>query len=214
MTPLPVLGFREWRVGPQGLVSTIEGQPWPAPVMRASCASGHEAPAADCTCGIYAVDSWPRPGDRRLYEQATAPLRVVAVVHLTACLVAGLAVLVLMDEILVRHNLWQAASLITVVMLLALGGVGTADLAISRAPSPYMLGGVVLTGRVFHYENGVIRAEQARIACLVRPAGVSPELADRLCRNLGVPGFDWWERRRVLHYLSEHGDPWSAGALN
>ena len=210
MAPLPVLGFREWTVGPEGLISTIEGRPWPTPAMQATCASGHAAPCVDCSCGIYAVDGWPRLGDSRLYEQATAPLRLVAVVLLTGCLLAGLAVLLPMDETLVRHGLWGGAVLLTLGMCAGLTGVVAADLAISRAPRPYMLGGVVLTGRIFRYGNGVLRAERARIACLVRPPGVSQELADGLATKLGVPCFDWWKRKQALRYLSEHGDPWTA----
>ena len=211
MAPLPVLGFREWTVGPEGLISTIEGRPWPSPAMEASCASGHTAPCRDCSCGIYAVDGWPRLGDSRLYEQAAAPLRLVAVVLLTGCLLAGLAVLLPMDQTLIGHGLWPAAVVLTLGMCAGLTGVVAADLAISRAPRPYMLGGVVLTGRIFRYENGVLRAERARIACLVRPPGVSPALAERLAEDLGVPWFDWWKRKQALHYLSEHGDPWKAG---
>jgi hypothetical protein len=209
MALLPVLGFREWRVGPQGLVSTIEGQPWAASSMEASCASGHAAPSADCSCGIYAVDGWPRLGDGRLYEQGAAPLRLVAVVLLTGCLLVGLTVLLGMDRLLFTRGLWVAALLVTLAMLAGLAGVVIADVAVLRAPHPYMLGAVALTGRIFHYDNGVLRAERARIACLVRPPGVSRVLAAHLAQRLGVPCFEWWDRRRALYYLREHGDPWS-----
>jgi hypothetical protein len=212
MGPLPVLGFREWVVARHGLVSTIEGRPWPAAVMEASCAMGHPAPLDDCTCGIYALDGWPRLGDRRLYEHATAPLRVVAVALLSGCLVTGLGVLLAMDRNLVAQGLWSTAVAMTLVMLVGLVGVAAADLAISRAPQPYLLGAVVLTGRILRYENGVLRAERARIACLVRPPAVSQVLAARLAEQLGVPCFDWWERKRALRYLSEHGDLWNRGA--
>lgn len=212
MGPLPVLGFREWVVARQGLVSTIEGRPWPVAVMEASCVMGHAAPLNDCTCGIYALDGWPRLGDRRLYEHAAAPLRVVAVALLSGCLLAGLAVLLAMDRTLVAQGLWSAALAMTLVMLVGLVGIAAADLAISRAPQPYLLGAVVLTGRILRYENGVLRAERARIACLVRPPAVSHALAARLAEQLGVPCFGWWERKRALRYLSEHGDLWNRGA--
>lgn len=214
MGPLPVIGFREWIVGREGLVSTIEGRPWPGAVMEASCASGHPAPVAKCSCGVYAIDGWPRLGDRRLYEHATAPLRLVAVVLLTACILAGLAVLLAMDRTLVSNGLGSAALPITVAMVAGLVGVAAADLAISRPPQPYLLGGVVLTGKVFRYENGVLRAERARIACLVRPLGVSQALATRLAAQLGVPWFDWWARSQTLSFLSEHGDVWTRRATN
>jgi hypothetical protein len=210
MAPLPVLGFREWTVGSGGLTSTIEGQLWSAPAMEAGCVVGHPAPQAECSCGIYAVDGWPRLGDSRLYEQAAAPLRVVAVALLTGCLLAGLAVLFRMDGALLAHGLWTAALVITLAMLAGLMGVAAADVAVSRAPHPYMLGAVVLTGRILRYRNGVLRAERARIACLVRPPGISRALAGRLAREMGVPCFDWWERKRALRYLSEHGDLWTS----
>jgi hypothetical protein len=212
MRPLPVLGFREWTVRGDGLISTIEGHPWPVAVMEATCAAGHAAPFRDCSCGIYAIDGWPRLGDRRLYEQAAAPLRLVAVALLTGCIVAGLAVLLGMDRLLITNGLWAAALPITFAMLVGLTGVAAADIAVTRVPQPYMLGAVVLTGRILRYENGVLRAERAQIACLVRPLGVSRPLAGRLADQFGVPCFDWWDRERTLHYLSEHGDLWTRGA--
>jgi hypothetical protein len=213
MGPLPVLGFREWTVGRQGLVSTIERRPWPTAAMEASCAAGHPAPFRECSCGIYAIDGWPRFGDARLYEQAAAPMRLVAVVLLTGCTVTGLAVLLAMDSLLIASGLWAAALPLTLAMLLGLTGVAAADIAITRIPQPYMLGAVVLTGRILRYENGVLRAERARIACLVRPLWVSRALAGPLAEQLGVPCFDWWDRERALRYLSEHGDLWTGEGL-
>jgi hypothetical protein len=97
-------------------------------------------------------------------------------------------------------------------MTFGLSGVVAADLAIMRPA--YVLGAVLLSGRVLRYQNGVLRAEHARIACLVRPIGVRRRVAAALAARLGVPVFHWYERRRALSYLSEHGDPWArvAGA--
>jgi hypothetical protein len=213
MGPLPVLGFREWTVGRDGLISTIERRPWPTAVMEASCAAGHPAPQRECSCGIYAIDGWPRLGDHRLYEQAAAPLRLVAVVLLTGCTVTGLAVLLVMDRSLLTNGQWASALPLTLAMLLGLTGVAAADIAVTRAPQPYMLGVVVLTGRILRHENGVLRAERARIACLVRPPWVSRPLTGRLAEQFGVPWFEWWERERALRYLSEHGDQWNRGGV-
>jgi hypothetical protein len=193
-TPLPVLGFREWVVGRDGLVSTIRGQPWSSATVQAACETGHPAPADDCRCGIYALEGWPRLGDGRLYEEAAAPLRLVAQSLLGAVALAGIAALFLMDRPLVAAGTWAPALVIALAMALGLAGV------------------VLLTGRVLRYENGVLRAEHARIACLVRPIGVSRQLAGSLARRLGVPLFNWYERDRALRYLSEHGDLWPRAA--
>jgi hypothetical protein len=96
---------------------------------------------------------------------------------------------------------------IALAMALGLAGVVAADLAIMRPA--YVLGAVLLTGRVLRYDNGVLRAQRARIACLVRPIGVSRHVAASLAARLDVPVFHWYERDRALRYLSEHGDPWA-----
>src|SRR6266536_19320 len=201
-TPLPVLGFREWVIAGGGLVSSIRGEPWPSAVIQASCETGHPAPADDCRCGIYALEAWPRLGDGRLYEEAAAPLRLVAQGLLTAVVLAGIAALFVMDRPLVLSGSWTPALVIALAMTIGLTGVVAADLAIMRPA--YLLGAVLLTGRVLRYENGVLRAEHARIACLVRPIGVSRQLAWSLASRLGVPVFHWYQRERALHYLSEH----------
>jgi hypothetical protein len=209
-TPLPVLGFREWVIAGGGLVSSIRGEPWPSAVIQASCETGHPAPADDCRCGIYALEAWPRLGDGRLYEEAAAPLRLVAQGLLTAVVLAGIAALFVMDRPLVLSGSWTPALVIALAMTIGLTGVVAADLAIMRPA--YLLGAVLLTGRVLRYENGVLRAEHARIACLVRPIGVSRQLAWSLASRLGVPVFHWYQRERALHYLSEHGDLWPRAA--
>ncbi|HSR22554.1 MAG TPA: hypothetical protein VLW53_03320 [Candidatus Eisenbacteria bacterium] len=212
-TPLPVLGFREWVVGRDGLVSSIRGEPWPTAVAEATCEAGHAAPADDCRCGIYAIECWPRLGDERLYEEAAAPMRLMAQALLSAAVVAGIAALLAMDRPLVARGSWLPACVIGLAMALGLAGVVAADLAIMRPA--YVLGAVLLSGRVLRYENGVLRAEQARIACLVRAIGVRRRPTATLAGRLGVPVFHWYERERALRYLSEHGDPWarSAGRL-
>jgi hypothetical protein len=209
-TPLPVIGFREWVVRREGLVSSIRGDPWPSAAARASCETGHDAPADDCRCGIYAIEGWPRLGDDRLYEEAAAPMRLVAQGLLTAVVAAGIAALFAIDQPLVARGSWAPAFVIGLAMVLGLAGVVAADLAIMRPA--YVLGAVLLSGRVLRYENGVMRAEHARIACLVRPIGVRRRMAASLAAALGVPVFHWYERDRALRYLSEHGDPWARAA--
>jgi hypothetical protein len=206
-TPLPVLGFREWVVARDGLVSSIRGTPWPGACAEAACEVGHPAPADDCRCGIYAIEGWPRLGDGRLYEEAATPMRLIAQGMLTAVVAAGIAALVAMDRTLVAQGDWLPAFVIGLAMTAGLSGVVAADLAIMRPA--YLLGAVLLTGRVLRYDNGVLRAEHARIACLVRPIGVRRRTALALGSRLGVPVFHWYERQRALRYLSEHGDPWS-----
>src|SRR5215472_12511683 len=195
-TPLPVLGFREWVVARGGLVSSIRGQPWPTAIAQASCDSGHSAPADDCRCGIYAIEGWPRLGDDRLYEEAAVPMRLMAQGLLGAVVVAGIVALLAMDRPLVLSGNWGPAFVIGLAMAIGLTGVVAADLAIMRPA--YLLGAVLLTGRVLRYENGVLRAEHARIACLVRPIGVRRGLAGSLGASLGVPVFHWYERERAL----------------
>lgn len=206
-TPLPVLGFREWVVGRRGLVSTIRGQPWPSAAIEASCEAGHPAPATGCRCGIYALETWPRLGDRRLYEEAAAPLRLMALTQLTVVALGGVAALLFMDGPLISRGSWAPALVIGLAMALAVAGVVAAVVVLMRPA--YMLGAVLLSGRILRYQNGVLRAEHARIACLVRPIGVSRRLAVSLASPLGVPLFHWYERTRALRYLSEYGDHWS-----
>jgi hypothetical protein len=206
MAAVPVLGFREWVLRSGVLVSSVRGEPWPAPVMQASCAEGHQAPADGCGCGVYAIDEWPRFGDSRLYEQAAAPMRLFAGAMLTLLLAGGAVMTALLDQPLLAHGHWVPALGFTGAALLGLISIAWAERALARPP--YLLGGVVLTGRVLHYDNGVMRAEHARIGCLIRPLGVSRKQARRAADRLGVPLFDWRERQRALRYLSEHGDLW------
>lgn len=205
-TPLPVLGFREWVVAGDGLVGSIRGEPWPAASVQAVCEAGHAAPADGCRCGIYALEAWPRLGDRRLYEEAAMPLRLIAQGLLTAVVLAGLVLLGFMDRPLVGRGSWPAAIVVAGAVGVGLAAVAAADLALMRPG--YVLGAVLLSGRVLRYQNGVLRAEHARIACLVRPLGVSRRLASSLAAGLKVPLFHWYQRERALRYLSEHGDHW------
>ena len=204
---LPVLGFRERVVGRRGLVSTIRGEPWPSAAIEATCEAGHPAPAAGCHCGIYAIETWPRLGDGRLYEEAAAPLRLMAQALLTLVALGGVAAFLFMDRPLISSGRWAPALVIGLAMALAVAGVVAADVALMRPA--YILGAVLLSGRILRHQNGVLRAEYARVACLVRPIGVSRRLAVSLAARLGVPLFHWYERTRALRYLSEHGDHWS-----
>jgi hypothetical protein len=206
---LPIIGFREWVVDPRGeLKSTIRGELWGGDTLRASCPAGHPEPAADCGCGLYALEAWPRFGDHRLYEHAGAPLRLIARALLTGTALAASGLLVALVAPLVRHGSWAPALVLAGSFLVGIGAVVAADVAIGRLATPYLLGAVLLTGRVLRHQNGVLRAERARIACLIRPAGVPGGLAEELAARLGVPLFGWRERARAMAYLSEHGDAW------
>jgi hypothetical protein len=207
-TTLPVLGFREWVVGRHGhLVSSIRGAPWPTTVADATCHEGHPAPADGCRCGIYAIDAWPRLGDDRLYEEAAAPIRLMAHAMLVTLAMVALGALIMMDRPLVGRATWMPALVIALSMSIGLAALVAADLALMRPT--YLLGAVLLSGRILRYPNGVLRAEHARIACLVRPIGVSRRMAASLAARLNVPLFHWHERERALRYLTEHGDTWA-----
>jgi hypothetical protein len=57
----PVIGFRQWRLAGEELRSLARDEVWPQATHVARCpVTDHDAPAGDCTCGIYA---WyvPRP---------------------------------------------------------------------------------------------------------------------------------------------------------
>jgi hypothetical protein len=56
----PIFGWRVWRVSRLGpalrLRSVLRDDVWEAGAeLLAACKSGHEAPAEDCSCGVYAV---------------------------------------------------------------------------------------------------------------------------------------------------------------
>jgi hypothetical protein len=59
----PLLGWRVWRLalergGVVRLRSAVFDERWePGGEVRASCPSGHRAPAPACVCGLYAVSS-------------------------------------------------------------------------------------------------------------------------------------------------------------
>jgi hypothetical protein len=62
---IPVVGFRQWRLGAGCLRSPYAGTAWRTAELHAKCDSGrHEpadAPAERCTCGIYVLyDPCPR----------------------------------------------------------------------------------------------------------------------------------------------------------
>jgi len=55
----PVVGFRAWRVGEDGVLAgwTMSQAPWHPGVNEGKCLAGggHGVPGRDCTCGIYAL---------------------------------------------------------------------------------------------------------------------------------------------------------------
>ena len=71
----PVIGFREWVLLGEEILSPLARTPWRRPVMQAECLSScrgarglwrdatpHDGPAPDpaCVCGIYALFALPR----------------------------------------------------------------------------------------------------------------------------------------------------------
>ncbi|HTU96775.1 MAG TPA: hypothetical protein VMF14_13100 [Solirubrobacteraceae bacterium] len=57
-----VIGFRQWRLSGDELLSFRADEPWRRGVQTARCAThAHAAPANGCTCGIYA---WYAPAPR------------------------------------------------------------------------------------------------------------------------------------------------------
>jgi hypothetical protein len=54
----PVIGFRQWRLTDEGLISLFIDQRWDGPQLTAACRAaghpGHAAPAGECSCGVYA----------------------------------------------------------------------------------------------------------------------------------------------------------------
>ena len=56
-----LIGFRQWRLTGGTLTSVYDGADWTAGRLTARCARGHEVPAKDCSCGVYAYyDPCPR----------------------------------------------------------------------------------------------------------------------------------------------------------
>lgn len=212
-TRLPRLGFREWSVSGGFLVSAIRGERWPQRALTATCAEGHRAPADRCECGVYAVDAWPRLGDGRFYEHAAGRIRLLAEALLSAGVLAAALTLVLTERALLSQGRWGSALAVAVAMSIGLLGILPGAVLLARPLAPYLMGAVLLSGRVLHYENGVLRAERARIACLIRPPGISRRLAEGVARRYGVPVFHWYERKHALAYLSEHADLWQRSAV-
>lgn len=63
---LPIVGWRVWKLHPRSLRS-LNGEPWlPAEPLAAACKlldarpalTGHQAPARECRCGVYAAKSF------------------------------------------------------------------------------------------------------------------------------------------------------------
>lgn len=61
---VPIVGFRQWRLGDGVLTSMYDAGLWPEASITARCDRGHaevDVPAKDCTCGVYAYyDPCPR----------------------------------------------------------------------------------------------------------------------------------------------------------
>jgi hypothetical protein len=59
-----LVGFRQWRLTPDGLTSMYDGTPWSGGMLTARCDRGHgddEVPVKECSCGVYAYyDPCPR----------------------------------------------------------------------------------------------------------------------------------------------------------
>jgi hypothetical protein len=61
---VPIIGYRQWRLTADGLVSMYDGADWSQGQITAHCDQGHspaEVPAKDCACGVYGYyDPCPR----------------------------------------------------------------------------------------------------------------------------------------------------------
>jgi hypothetical protein len=65
----PVIGFRQWRMAGEGLLSIACDERWPEATLVARCVAGgnlgahpdRAAPVSDCSCGIHA---WYEPCPR------------------------------------------------------------------------------------------------------------------------------------------------------
>ncbi len=56
-----LIGFRQWRLTGGTLTSVYDGADWTGGRLTARCARGHDVPAKDCSCGVYAYyDPCPR----------------------------------------------------------------------------------------------------------------------------------------------------------
>ncbi len=79
-SPVPILGFRLWRLTPQGMRGVV--QPWREPRLEAVCPRGpgvpHEAPG--CRCGIYALKG---PGELWGLRLRAGPVLVYGLVALS-----------------------------------------------------------------------------------------------------------------------------------
>ena len=54
----PVIGFRQWRLADEGLLSLTADELWQTPTLQARCRLGghpqEQSPTSHCSCGIYA----------------------------------------------------------------------------------------------------------------------------------------------------------------
>src|SRR5262249_455873 len=85
---------------------------------------GHSAPAAGCHFGIYALGTWPRLGDRRLYEEAAAPLRLMALTQLSVVALGGAGARLVMEGALIRRGGGAAALVASRALMRGVGRGG------------------------------------------------------------------------------------------
>jgi len=88
---LPVIGYREWVLIGDEIISPLARTPWRESMMQAEClpscraarglwrgATQHPGPAPDpaCVCGIYALFTPPRRRGRERLRAARGPFAV------------------------------------------------------------------------------------------------------------------------------------------
>lgn len=224
---LPVLGVREWRLDGLGNLYGATGYQWLGPRLEASCSRSdhsiwplsaeypfHPKPSPDpgCRCGIYCLDWLPRPRDRRLiYHGFRSTLNAHLFNVSTSLLgfVVGLVSLVAGILSFLLHSALGDGSAFTAIGLaaLCLAGFGwRLDRMDRQLGDNYVLGIVAVDGRLLHFrDSGIIRAQHARIVCLLRPWGMDRHLSQQLGTRLGVPVFDLDRPRAARRYASEHG---------
>lgn len=175
--------------------------------MNAKCTMHGTRPAPQryCYCGIYAMHDSQKATPRLAYAEAIfiTILEGALVIPLTASCIAG-------DLVLLRLiSTWQLIFLpaFFILMAFAIVGILLSGLWIVQLATFFLTskisGAVALTGHILIYPDGM-RAERARILCLVRPLGFSRRLAKRLSAELSVPIFEWWQKEKVMTYVLEH----------
>lgn len=216
-SPSPVIGWRIWHYishtkGLQGL----HGASWSSSYFQAECKKcGEGVPGPDCDCGIYSLPTPSGalnhlPGDSQ--ERKAYMKRVALLMTLTLTLGSGIfcggvlfAIIQILSQLIyhsLAFDLWFLFLLPS--YLVAVQVYSTSWPMFSEAlEDRYVLGAVVLTGRLQHYRNSGIRSSRSRIIGLY-PLGTFSKLErSALSISFEVPIFEDLEGLELL--ASESG---------